>query len=140
MFMHGQTYFGHPLACALALTNLELMEKENLPAAAFRIGDWFREGLAPVLDLPIVGDLRIGGAMIGIELVTSRETKEPMPFDRMVAIIDDLRNNHQVLVRDYGPTLVIGPPLILKREQAARTSAAVVEALTRASKTDKETA
>lgn len=134
MFFHGQTYSGHPLACALGLVNLDLMEKENLLGNAPRIEGWFRQGLAPVRDLPIVGDLRIGGAMVGIELVTDRGTKEPMPFDRMVALIDDLRNTHRVLARDYGPTLVVGPPLVLTQDQAARTSAAIVDVLTRASR------
>lgn len=134
MFFHGQTYYGHPLACALGLANLELMEKENLLDNASRIGGWFKEGLTPARNLPIVGELRIKGAMVGIELVTDRATTEPMPFDRMLAIIDDLRNTHRVLARDYGPTLVVGPPLVLRQEQAAHTSTAIVDVLTRASR------
>jgi putrescine aminotransferase len=134
MFFHGHTYFGHPLACALALVNLDLMEKENLLDAATTIGDWFREGLAPAADLPIVGDIRIDGAMIGIELVTNRETKEPMPFDDIVRIVDDLKSTHRILVRDYGPTLVVGPPLTLSQQQAARTTTALVDVLTKASR------
>jgi adenosylmethionine-8-amino-7-oxononanoate aminotransferase len=129
MFFHGQTYSGHPLACALALANLDLIESESLLGNAPRIESWFTEGLAGIRDLPIVGDVRIHGAMVGIELVTDPATKEPMPFDRMVGIIDDLRDKHRVLARDYGPTLVVGPPLVLDREQAARTSAAISDVL-----------
>ena len=131
-FFHGQTYSGHPLACALGLVNLDLMEKEDILSNAARIESWFTTGLAPARDLPIVGDVRIKGAMVGLELVADRATKEPLSFDRMVAIIDDLRNDHRVLARDYGPTLVVGPPLVLTQDQAERTSAAIVDVLGRA--------
>lgn len=129
MFFHGQTYSGHPLACALALRNLEIIEREGLLARADDIETWFRDGLAPLRDLPIVGDIRQKGAMVGIELVADSTTKEPLSFERMVAVIDRLRLEHQVLLRDYGPTLVIGPPLVLTREQAQRVCAALVDVL-----------
>lgn len=131
MFFHGQTYSGHPLACALGLTNLDILEQENLLARAPRIEGWFREGLRELHDLPAVGDVRTHGAMVGIELVADGATKEPLAFEPMVAVIDELRTRHQVLVRDYGPTLVVGPPLVLDREQADRTCAALVDVLSR---------
>jgi adenosylmethionine-8-amino-7-oxononanoate aminotransferase len=130
-FFHGQTYFGHPLSCALALANLDLMEKEGLLGRALEIGDWFRAGLASLSDLSLVGDVRIEAAMIGVELVADRRTKEPLGFDAVVGIVDELRDTHRILVRDYGPTLVMGPPLVLDEPDAARACAAVVEVLSR---------
>lgn len=129
MFFHGLTYSGHPLACALALANLDIIEREGLLDRAADIEAWFREGLRPLQALSVVGDVRQKGAMVGIELVTDPATKEPMPFERMVAIVDLLRRDHRVLVRDYGPTLVLGPPLVLTKEQADRASAALVAVL-----------
>jgi putrescine aminotransferase len=130
-FFHGQTYFGHPLTCTLALVNLALIEKEGLLAQATSIGDWFRAGLAPLAELAMVGDVRVAGAMVGIELVTDRATKEPMPFQAVVEIVDELKDKHRILVRDYGPTLVLGPPLVLGEQQATRISSALVDVLSR---------
>jgi putrescine aminotransferase len=130
-FFHGQTYFGHPLACALALVNLSILESEWLLARAAVIGDWFREALAPAAGLPIVGDVRVEGAMIGIELVADPETKEPLGFPEWIAIVDELKDTHRILVRDYGPTLVMGPPLVIGKEQAVRACTAVLDVLSR---------
>lgn len=132
MFFHGQTYSGHPLACSLALANLRILAEERLLDSAARIQGWFREGLAPLHDLPIVGDVRIHGAMVGVELVVDRATTEPMPFARMVGVIDELRTTHGVLARDYGPTLVAGPALVLDEAEAQRCATAFVDVLSRA--------
>lgn len=132
-FFHGQTYYGHPVACAVALANLKLLDDERLIGRAQTIAGWFREGLAPVTDLPIVGDLRIEGAMIGIELVADKTSREPLPSDQVLMAVDDLQNEHGVLVRDYGSTLVMGPSLILTPDQAARVCTAMVTVLTRLS-------
>ncbi len=128
-FFHGQTYSGHPLSCALALANLEILERENLIGRADAIETWFAEGLAPLRAFSIVGDIRKKGTMVGIELVADADTKEPLTFDQMVEIVDRLRVEHGILVRDYGPTLVIGPPLTVTQEQVARTCAAVLAVL-----------
>jgi PLP-dependent transaminase len=130
-FFHGQTYYGHPVACALALANLGLLAEDGLLAKATSIGGWFREGLAPVAALPVVGDIRTEGAMIGVELVTDRGTREPMPFPAVVAVVDELRDVHRILVRDYGPTLVFGPPLILSRLEVSRICDALADVLSR---------
>jgi adenosylmethionine-8-amino-7-oxononanoate aminotransferase len=128
-FFHGQTYFGHPVSCALASANLRLLAEENLLDSAVAIGGWFREGLAPATELPVVGDIRIDGAMVGIELVSDRESRAPLPFDTAIKVVDELRDAHRILVRDYGPTLVLGPPLVLSQEQANRTCAALIDVL-----------
>lgn len=130
MFFHGQTYSGHPVACALALENLDILDREGLLGNAPRIEEWFRDGLAPLTELDIVGEVRQHGAMVGIELVQDPVMRTPFDFNQSVDVVDRLRHRHQVLVRDYGPTIVIGPPLVLRHEQAARTSHAVWDVLT----------
>lgn len=130
-FFHGHTYFGHPVACAVALANLDLIENGGLRDAVPSIGGWFREGLAPAVDLPAVGDIRVEGAMIGIELVTDKDTHESMPPPAVLSAVDELQEAHGLLLRDYGPVLVMGPSFIITQQQAARASAAVVDVLSR---------
>ena len=57
-FMHGYTYCGHPVACAVALRNLDIIEREDLAANAVSTGEHLLRGLQRLLDLPVVGDVR----------------------------------------------------------------------------------
>ena len=127
-FFHGFTYFGHPVACAVALKNLEIIEQEGLNERSLLIGDWFRQALAPAAQLPVVGDIRVAGATVGIELVADKDTKTPLMAG---AAAVELRHTHGVIVRDYGPTLVLSPPLVFEQHQAERTASAIIEVLSR---------
>lgn len=74
----GGTYSGSPLACRAALAVLEIMEEENLPARAERVGEKIEEKLREFQErYPFVGEVRRLGAMVAFELVVSKETKEP---------------------------------------------------------------
>ncbi|WP_158883797.1 aspartate aminotransferase family protein [Amycolatopsis anabasis] len=127
-FFHGYTYFGHPVACAVGLANLAVLEGEGLIDRAATIGDWFRAELAGAAELPVVGDIRVEGATVGVELVTDRETREPLLAG---AAATEVRRAHRVVVRDYGNTIVLAPPLVFEQQQARRAAAAVTEVLTR---------
>ncbi len=127
-FFHGHTYSGHPIACAVALANLDLIEQEGLVERALTIGDWLRESLRPATELPRVGDIRVEGATVGIELVVNRETREPIMGGAVTA---ELRNKHRVILRDYGPTIVLSPPLVIERHQVQRAAEAVIDVIAR---------
>lgn len=74
----GGTYAGNPLACAAALATLDVIEGEGLLLRAERIGEVLRGGLARIEEWsPLVGEVRGLGAMVGVELVRDRRTKEP---------------------------------------------------------------
>jgi 4-aminobutyrate aminotransferase/(S)-3-amino-2-methylpropionate transaminase len=74
----GGTYGGNPLACAAALAVLEVMERECLPERAARIGGRIAESLRGLAErCPWIGDVRGLGAMMGMEIVKDRGTKEP---------------------------------------------------------------
>jgi putrescine aminotransferase len=130
-FHHGHTYSGHPVGCAVALANLDLLEGEGLLSRSLAIGDWFRTGLAAAADLPAVGEVRVEGATVGIELVADRQTREPAAPELAGAVVEELYEAYQLILRNYGPTLVMAPPLVLDQQQAARTSSAIVEVLAR---------
>lgn len=75
-FLHGYTFGGHPSACAVALANLDIFERENLCEHVKTTAPAFRKTLERLYDLPIVGDVRGEGFFYGIELVKDKKTKE----------------------------------------------------------------
>ena len=74
-FLHGITFAGHPVSCAVALANLDLMEREGLLEHVRANEGAFRATLDKLRDLPIVGDVRGAGYFYGIELVKDKATK-----------------------------------------------------------------
>jgi adenosylmethionine-8-amino-7-oxononanoate aminotransferase len=77
---HGFTFGGHPVACAVALENLDVFEEEKLVENVNRNSPIFRKTLEKLYDLPIVGDVRGDGYFFAIELVKNKETNQT--FDR----------------------------------------------------------
>jgi adenosylmethionine-8-amino-7-oxononanoate aminotransferase len=80
-FLHGVTFAGHPVSCAVALANLDIFEKEDLLAHVRANEGSFRATLEKLLDLPIVGDVRGEGYFYGIELVKDKATRETFDDD-----------------------------------------------------------
>ncbi len=76
MYSHGITFGGHPVMCAIALKNIEIMKREKIVEHVLEQEDVFRAKLATLLDLPIVGDLRGTGFFYSLELVKNKETRE----------------------------------------------------------------
>ncbi|PXY18918.1 aspartate aminotransferase family protein [Prauserella muralis] len=75
-FPHGYTFGGHPVSAAVALANLDLMEREKLNQRVLDHEDAFGDTLGRLLDLPIVGDVRGDGYFWAVELVKDKETRE----------------------------------------------------------------
>jgi putrescine aminotransferase len=130
-FLHGFTYFGHPVGCAVALANLDIIESEKLVSRSSLIGEWLSRGLAAAAELPAVGEVRVTGATVGVELVADRRTREPMPPPVAEAVVKELHRAHGVIARSYGPVIVMAPPLVLEEAEAARAAEATVKALSR---------
>ncbi|HLH65294.1 MAG TPA: aspartate aminotransferase family protein [Solirubrobacteraceae bacterium] len=123
-FPLGYTYNGHPTACAVGLANLEIIERENLLAAARETGGYLLGRLRELEDIELVGEVRGVGMMFGVELVSDRSTREPLPTPP-VPLPDVIRRETGVIVRNCGHSLVLSPPLVLTREEADR----IVEAM-----------
>jgi adenosylmethionine-8-amino-7-oxononanoate aminotransferase len=75
-FLHGVTFAGHPVSCAVALANLDVFEKEDLLGNVRSNEGAFRATLEKLSDLPIVGDIRGDGYFYGIEMVKDKATRE----------------------------------------------------------------
>jgi putrescine---pyruvate transaminase len=119
-FMHGNTYAGHPLACAAALANLRIVEEENLPANAGEVGKYLLDRLVEIAPRhPNIGDVRGMGLMIGVELVADRKTKAPFGLSEgFGARIWERCIAKGVLVRNLADTFIFSPPFTLKKEHA----------------------
>ncbi|MBF0123206.1 MAG: adenosylmethionine--8-amino-7-oxononanoate transaminase [Candidatus Omnitrophica bacterium] len=111
-FFHGHTYTGNPLACAVALENIEIFKKERTidrlqPKIKFLTGE-----LKRLRDLSCVGDIRQCGFMIGIELVKDRKAKEPFAWQERVGVRVCARaREYGVILRPLGNVIVLMPPL-----------------------------
>jgi len=71
-FVHGFTWSGHPVSCAVALKSIEIMENEKVLENVLDNEDYFRQSLLNLKDIPIVGDVRGTGYFWGVELVRTR--------------------------------------------------------------------
>jgi adenosylmethionine-8-amino-7-oxononanoate aminotransferase len=80
-FPHGYTFGGHPVSSAVAMANLDIVDRERLNQNVLDNEKAFRSTLEKLLDLPIVGDVRGDGYFYGIELVKDRNTKETFDDD-----------------------------------------------------------
>jgi adenosylmethionine-8-amino-7-oxononanoate aminotransferase len=117
-FAHGLTFGGHPVAAAVALANLDILEREGLLEHVRANEDALRATLDELRDIPLVGDVRGAGYFWGIELVADRETKQPFaPGDAqaVVAVLDREIKSRGLICRavDRGfPVIQLAPPLI----------------------------
>jgi len=127
-FMHGYTYCGHPVACAVALKNLEIIEREDLRANAVRVGARLHEGLEGLLELPVVGDVRGAGLLASVELVADKERRTPIEVRRQ-EIADRVRDEQRVIVRSIYQNVILAPCLILTEAEADRIVAALLAVL-----------
>ena len=116
-FEHGFTYSGHPVACAVALKNIEIFENEKICEHVREVGPYFEEQLSTLLDLPFVGDVRGRRFMMCVEYVADKETREKLPENIDISKrIADACEARGLIVRPLGHLNVLSPPLVLTRD------------------------
>ncbi|QRM55936.1 aminotransferase [Sinorhizobium sp. BG8] len=117
MFAHGLTYSSHPIGCAVALKNLEILE-DGLLDRARSVSDHFQASLKALEDLPLVGEVRGLGLMACIECVADRVSNNPLTLDLEVGKrIDKHCQELGLLVRPLINMCVMSPPLTISAEQ-----------------------
>ncbi|HXZ56406.1 MAG TPA: aspartate aminotransferase family protein [Gaiellaceae bacterium] len=140
MYAHGITFGGHPVMAAIALKNLEIMERERIVERVRDNEEAFRSTLAQLLEIPIVGDLRGAGYFWALELVKDKETKagftdeeseslirgflSPQFFERGLICRSDNRGD---------PIVQISPPLIAGQAEFDEMTGIIGGVLTEAS-------
>ncbi len=109
-WMHAYTYSGHATCCAVALKNIEILERENLASRSGTMGQKLLMGLTDLTDLDCVGNVRGLGLMCAIEFVADKETKESANI-----AVDILREcqNRGLITRVKGESLLLAPPLVI---------------------------
>lgn len=119
---NGYTYSGHPVACAVAKKNIEILQEENIiDRAANETIPVFREGLESLLKLhPIVGEVRGKGLLAGIQLM--RDSEDKIQFnveDQAANVCRDIAIKHGLIMRAVDRTMVICPPLVITLNEVA---------------------
>ncbi len=117
IFTHGYTYSGHPVSCAAALKNIEIMEREDICGHVQEVGSYFEQQVKTLIDLPIVGDIRGRKFMMCIENVANKETKELI--DPKAAVGNRIAAHCQargLIVRPLAHMNVLSPPLVLTKQ------------------------
>jgi putrescine aminotransferase len=130
-FYHGFTYSGHPVACAVALANLDIIENEGLVERAATQGAKLLASLQAALgDHPLVGEVRGTGLIGGIELVADKARRKAFPSDRGVGMTC---RNHcfetGLVMRAVRDTMVFAPPLTITDAEIAEFTALAVRAI-----------
>ncbi len=129
-WMHAYTYSGHATCCAVALRNLEILEKEGLVERAEQMGRRLLEGARSLLDLKAVGEVRGLGLMVAVELTADRATKAA--FDPAQDVIGRVRRELEArglftrVVRDI---ILLAPPLVITEAQVDRIVAILREGI-----------
>ena len=138
-FLHGFTFAGHPVSCAVAMANLDVFEKEHLLAHVQANETAFRAALDDLADLPIVGEVRGMGYFYGIELVKDRDTKESFSAEESESLLRGFLTNRLLdlglicRADDRGePVIQLSPPLIAGPDEFDRINQILRTALTEA--------
>ncbi len=123
-YTHGITFGGHPVQCAIALKNIEIMKRERVVENVRDNGGDFRATLEQLLDLPIAGDLRGTGYFYALELVKDKETHETFTDDECETLLRGFLSpalfEKGLICRadDRGdPVVQISPPLIATQKE-----------------------
>ncbi|QDZ02910.1 aspartate aminotransferase family protein [Nitratireductor mangrovi] len=114
-FFHGYTYSGHPVACAVALKNLEIIEREGLiERVRSETGPYLGKALKERLgDHDLVGEVRSFGLLAAIEIVKDKAAKKRFdPVGRAASCVRDHAIATGVMMRAVNDTMILSPPLI----------------------------
>jgi adenosylmethionine-8-amino-7-oxononanoate aminotransferase len=113
-FFHGHSFTANPLACAVALASLDLIEEGDVLARVARLERQLREGFAPLAQLPIAGDVRVLGGVAAIELVSDKATKDAGGYlDQIGPRLYPAFLERGLLLRPLGNVLYFMPPYVI---------------------------
>jgi putrescine aminotransferase len=120
--MHGFTHSGHPVACAVALANIEAIEREDLLARVREASEGLARLIAPLREHPEVGEVRQAGLMVGVELVADKETRQrwPAEAERGRRVASEARERGLLTRALLDDILCLAPPFTISDEMMGR--------------------
>ena len=120
-FFHGHTYTGNPLACSVALASLKIFKKEKTLNKLQAKINFLKEQLRLFAGLNHVGDIRQKGFMVGIELVRSKQAKQPYCWEEKIGIkVCQQVRKYGVILRPLGNVIVLMPPLAITKNELTK--------------------
>lgn len=129
IFQHLHTYGNHPVSCAAALKNIEILKDERLIENSRQVGLHFLEKLKTLERHPIVGEVRGTGLWTAVDLTSDRKTRALFPGNRMNNIIQRSKTKG-LIIKTMGHALEFAPPLIIRREEIDEAVRILDEAIT----------
>ena len=132
-FFHGHSYTANPLGCAAALAKLSIFEKEDVLGHVSTLAHLIAEELTRPWSHRHIGDIRQKGLMVGIEIVSDRETKESFTPEKKIGqrVTRKVREKG-IILRPLGDVIVLMPPLSSTEEEIknlVRSTAWAIEAV-----------
>ena len=119
-FMHLHTYGNHPVACAAAIKNIQILRDEKMIQNAAKMGAYFLEGLKLLEKHPTVGEARGTGLWLALDFTSDKKTRSAFPVAHVNNIITRARERG-LLVKTMGAALEIAPPLIIEKDDIDQT-------------------
>ncbi len=117
-FYHGMTYAGHPVAAAVALKNIEIIQDEKLVERVAELAPYFATALASLNDHPIVGETRSMGLIGAIELSSNKAKRARFKDSgRVGTICRDHCFANNLIMRACWDTIVLAPPFIITKKE-----------------------
>lgn len=119
-FNHGYTYSGHPVACAVALENLRILEEEGIvERVRNETAPYLKERFESLADHPLVGEVKIVGMMGSLALTPDKATRAAFAADAGTAgfICRERCFANNLIMRHVGDRMVISPPLVISKEE-----------------------
>jgi putrescine aminotransferase len=115
LLAHGYTYSGHPVACAVALANIDIIEREGLvDRVRDDIGPYLHQALAQFEQHPVVGEVRGIGTLAALQLVKNKDTREIFTAEDGAGIFcREASYNQGLIVRAVGQSIVLSPSLVI---------------------------
>ena len=119
-FNHGYTYSGHPVACAVALENLRILDEEGIVSHAAReLAPYLKEKFESLGDHPMVGEVKVVGMMGSLALTPDKTTRAKFAADvgTVGFMVRERCFANNLIMRHVGDRMVISPPLVITKAE-----------------------
>jgi len=134
-FEHGYTYSGHPVACAVALANIRVLQKDKLVEHVHDdVGPYLAQCFAEIAEHPLVGEVQTCGLMGAVQLVKhkAKDGKPAVPFNEALGVGMICRGHcfgNGLIMRAVGDRMIVAPPLVITRAQIDEMVALIIRCL-----------